>query len=1204
MNKSKMGYRDDSPFREEPFIDINTPNGVIDMSNTGIPLLANGRVLPPYSGTHQFQPGIVREVPLAQNGREVPKRKGVRLNYDEEGNVIGESTHMMRTETDGKGNWFSFPTLFQNEDGTWVDMSISLEEPWEPIYQEALKRGEVIDFGTDKEAAIKFGEGSWKKELRNGGSLPQAQEGVESGPKEIPEGYKWNGNSLVPNDWSEFHNEIDDASIAVNFDNLEKGIRHVESLDGVLMKNPQSSASGFYGDLFDNFEKNGIEYDGDRDAFIADTTFQKNLFLERYNGEIKNIPGLESNGIDLYKEYTEDQSKITRPDGTPFVLDLTPTEIAALSNILGRKGTRHYIGYHLRDGRPLADVFPKLYGEERQLGKDGKPLENKTPEEYLEGFNAALEKKALGGSVNSARERTKKLVRQYKNGGSLTNAGRKHLEDIGVIDVFETGGEYIVKRGDVLSTIAKKNNMTTDALASMNNIGNIHSIYPGQRLQVAAPVVASVEEEEEKPVDVGYDHHETFNGAFGAAREDLGVNHIFNYKGDSFTTNLASEPVNIPNSVRTALGNQQDQVDSLYSSRGALNITAAQDVWQDWDQKREGIADFNRMNNVEKITGYESGRLSGPTSEFSKHTIAFGDNLSLLAQTHGSTVEDIMDANPHINDSNNINVGDEIKIPNSQGETYMILNKQTHELQAYRQGSDIPFATYLVGTGTFEGDAQTVTVSKDLNEDGIRGNEGDRNSRGVFDVDWRAGNSQTGAGIFTLDGIVENSQGYYDETGQGRSVPSFGLKNESGIRVAAGIHGVPYGLRNTSRLTNTISDDITRKNMTHGCINGRCSDLREMYDNPGITEGTKLYILPEEEGNEFVYQNGKLIFKASEKNRKASEKEYEDEDGNIQPYSQGINTSPTTLNYKPIKIEFDRTQMQKNKNEASLLESYDLNNDEEYNKITAPFLKALMDNKQRIMKIAKVNGDTYNDMVKLAIGLFGQESGFGEKNSSIINSIKLGKKVASSFFDLGTSSSADPLFEQAAYDTFSSSGSLDDKSIGWTQLRWKHLDDDEKSKLSQLGITSSRDFTDPAKAAIGTIAILSIRSQTQRGYQNRLIANNEEFAHITNRQEALIAGWNPAGPEYINNVLKHGNYATVYEIDAKDVSGELKTTYDKNVSNSTIQNAVRLYEEYVEGLFEEGGEVKALYNKLNRVYYNDAKAARTGVLDYMKSLVD
>ena len=176
--------------------------------------------------------------------------------------------------------------------------------------------------------------------------------------------------------------------------------------------------------------------------------------------------------------------------------------------------------------------------------------------------------------------------------------------------------------------------------------------------------------------------------------------------------------------------------------------------------------------------------------------------------------------------------------------------------------------------------------------------------------------------------------------------------------------------------------------------------------------------------------------------------------------------------------------------------------------------------------------------------------------------------------------------------------------MGWTQLRWNHTDDYEKSKLAQLGITSNSDFNDPVKAAIGTIAILSIRSQTQTKYQDKLIADDKKFAHITNRQEALIAGWNPAGPEYVNNVLKQGNYATIYEIDAREVAGELKTNYDKEASNSTIQNAIRLYEEYVEGWFEEGGEVKALYNKLNRVYYNDAKAARTGVLDHMKSLVN
>jgi len=63
---SKMGYRDDSPFNKRKFIDINTPNGVIDMSKSGRTLRATDskgktKVLKPYSGQHQFAPGIVRE---------------------------------------------------------------------------------------------------------------------------------------------------------------------------------------------------------------------------------------------------------------------------------------------------------------------------------------------------------------------------------------------------------------------------------------------------------------------------------------------------------------------------------------------------------------------------------------------------------------------------------------------------------------------------------------------------------------------------------------------------------------------------------------------------------------------------------------------------------------------------------------------------------------------------------------------------------------------------------------------------------------------------------------------------------------------------------------------------------------------------------------------------------------------------------------
>jgi len=173
---SKLGYSDGSPFKDEPHLDIHTPNGKIDMSNTGIPLWANGRILPPYSGTHQFDEDVVREIPLAQSGHTVKKRRGVRENPN--GTV---SSHLMKAEyVDGRG-WVGFPSLFQDskpfadDQENWYE--VSEENGWWPIYQEALKRGEVYDFGEDKEAALAFGMGSWKDQLPT--HLQEKREGGE-----------------------------------------------------------------------------------------------------------------------------------------------------------------------------------------------------------------------------------------------------------------------------------------------------------------------------------------------------------------------------------------------------------------------------------------------------------------------------------------------------------------------------------------------------------------------------------------------------------------------------------------------------------------------------------------------------------------------------------------------------------------------------------------------------------------------------------------------------------------------------------------------------------------------------------------------------------------------------------------------------------------------------------------------------------------
>ena len=116
------------------------------------------------------------KTPKAQDGYKVPTRQGVRLNYDAEGNVIGESTHLMKAEQLEGGTWVGFPSLFQNEDGKWIDMSG--EKDWMNIYNEALNRSEVIEFGDDSESAIKFGEGSWKSpKMKNGGWLSKYENG-------------------------------------------------------------------------------------------------------------------------------------------------------------------------------------------------------------------------------------------------------------------------------------------------------------------------------------------------------------------------------------------------------------------------------------------------------------------------------------------------------------------------------------------------------------------------------------------------------------------------------------------------------------------------------------------------------------------------------------------------------------------------------------------------------------------------------------------------------------------------------------------------------------------------------------------------------------------------------------------------------------------------------------------------------------------
>ena len=232
MKYSKNGYKRNSK-------DVNNPYNLIDSGDItmegvdfpvmGIDNLGNSQLMMP-GANYQFPGNTVFEVPLAQKGIEVPKRRGSRKNYDnKEWTPSGlqfptsVSSHLMKAEyvddideSTGKPvGWVGFPSLFQDskpyadDQDNWVQTSE--DNGWGPIYEEAKRRGEVYNFGEDKEAAIAFGEGSWKPKMQSGGEptyadslslLKSAQNAFNYyGGRNYELDYSWPDKGLHPSLW-------------------------------------------------------------------------------------------------------------------------------------------------------------------------------------------------------------------------------------------------------------------------------------------------------------------------------------------------------------------------------------------------------------------------------------------------------------------------------------------------------------------------------------------------------------------------------------------------------------------------------------------------------------------------------------------------------------------------------------------------------------------------------------------------------------------------------------------------------------------------------------------------------------------------------------------------------------------------------------------------------------------------------------------
>ena len=661
------------------------------------------------------------------------------------------------------------------------------------------------------------------------------------------------------------------------------------------------------------------------------------------------------------------------------------------------------------------------------------------------------------------------LQRQMKTGGFIVELDDSEIER------YKQGG-YIIEE---LPKAQEGMQIETPVWSNINtNAPVMRTSFYDPVLEVTQRKVVQPEVKPQPVVNVNKE--KTFEEAHAEARSTLGPNAIFEFNGRKYGTNnpgedfkpdektLEKSGLNTEN-VKQNIKKQNEEIDDPYISKKTVKVQEKE--YEDWDKIKEKNIELNKSSNANKIVKYKTGDKSG--------------------------------------------------------KNYVIVDKKKGLLHIYSPGNDKPIFTAPVDLGANKGDAQTTTKVKDTNGDGIIDSIEAQKGKADFSL----GNKMTGAGKYYISNI--------DPKGYG-GLPLFNMMNESqysNYKKTGKVDNVA-----TSFHKGYISDDESR--VSNGCI--RCNKTTLDNLTKYLQNSSEIFILPEDEGNSFVYENGQLNFKVKNKgdlytyknNGKVYKKEnntwyvapkagssftkitegsrikelnknatnagynyYVDSHGKVQK-GQGVNKGPT-LNYIPIKTSLDE---EKFKDERGL-------NDEEQLKRVKKFTKSLQENKQKIMKIAKINGDVYNDIAKMTFGIFGTESNYAETHNKGGNFLRAVKK----YIKPSSSSSPDYISKYYGYGA-----DEEYRSVGPTQMRWSYLSDDEKKALKEVGINSNSQLMYTSNAALATAVVLSIR------YNQQL--NDEEKKNIW---KSLPKTWNTRA-NYADRVKNNSKYLILEQKNTKD----------------------------------------------------------------------
>tara|TARA_R110000868_G_scaffold14754_5_gene68413 strand:+ start:2749 stop:6885 length:4137 start_codon:yes stop_codon:yes gene_type:complete len=231
--------------------------------------------------------------------------------------------------------------------------------------------------------------------------------------------------------------------IEINKEGLKRAIAEVESINGVLMINPESTATGLYGQRFSELEE-GKLYEGTRDEFAKDLEAQNRIFDMRLNEGIKSnrTTPLLKDAFDLTNEYK---------DQLGDKWNYSYEDLITLSNFLGRGGTREFLGNVIRDGKTLEEVYPTKFGK-------GAKQSNKTPYEYLEKTRDYYQR---GREVREIAQDNTRVVkpRIYDIEPQIENKGNNFLSNPDLdYDPLNNERTEIARDNTYVSSINERNN--------------------------------------------------------------------------------------------------------------------------------------------------------------------------------------------------------------------------------------------------------------------------------------------------------------------------------------------------------------------------------------------------------------------------------------------------------------------------------------------------------------------------------------------------------------------------------------------------------------------------------------------------------------------------------------------------------------------------------------------------------------------------